>query len=266
MESNSPAQRRGVLKTITAKAAKDVGRAYSRYYSLLADVFAQELLAVSPRVVLEAGCGKGQLTFPLLSMLPKHTRLIAVDSSRGPYRGWLEELAARVRGSSLARRVQVVRSDAGRLTGVKDESVDAIVSNELLCDLPRKQQLEKVLGEFQRVLRPGGRMVHGEWVSWAENGTQSFVMRHWPTWTPDQLFSLMKREGFYDFHVSYFDTTISFGYEPGLEELRSWGAPDSLLKRYDKLVRLHGLQLPFEHIITCRKAARRVGHKRVRND
>ncbi len=238
---------------IRANTLGGVSRAYRRYYSLLADTFVELLGSANPRVVLEAGCGRGQLTFPLLEKLPKNSKMIAVDSSEGPYAGWLEQLETKVSRGTLARRVRIVRTEVGRMDGLDDHSVDAIVSNELICDLTETRDLKRALSEFFRILRPGGLMVHGEWSSWPENGSQSFMIEHWPSWTPDQLFSLFRREGFHDCHVSYFDTSIQFGYRPAREELRNWGASENLLRRYDTLLKRHGVRLPFEHLVRCRK-------------
>ena len=63
----------------------------------------------------------------------------------------------------------------------------------------------------------------------------------------------MRKSGFHDFQVSYFGTTIRFGYENAVEELRSWGANETFLKRYDKLLKRDGIELPFEHIVQCEK-------------
>ena len=205
------------------------------------------------KVVLEAGCGKGQLTIPLLRRLPTTTQVIAIDSAKGPYAGWLKELSQELRTARLEKRVRVIKSDARNLKDVKDSSVDIIVSNELLCDLPYDSHLGKTLSEFHRILRPGGLMIHGEWSSSPAADPQAFLVKHWPAWTPDQLFSIMQKEGFRDFKVTYFGTTIKFGYENALEELRSWGATETLLKRYDKILRLEGIELPYEHIVQCEK-------------
>jgi len=123
----------------------------------------------------------------------------------------------------------------------------------LLCDLPYDSELEEALGEFYRILRPGGFMIHGEWSSSPAVEPQAFLVEHWPSWTPDQLFAIMRNSGFHDFQVSYFGTTIHFGYENAIEELRGWGAKETFLKRYDKLLKRDGIELPFEHIVQCQK-------------
>jgi ubiquinone/menaquinone biosynthesis C-methylase UbiE len=204
-------------------------------------------------VILEAGCGKGQLTIPLLRRLPANAKVIAIDSSKGPYTGWLNGLGHELRNAGLERRVQPIRSDVRRIKSVKNSTVDIVVSNELLCDLPSDSQLERALKEFYRILRPGGFMIHGEWSSSPAAEPQAFLVKHWPSWTPDQLFAIMRKNGFHKFRVTYFGTTIHFGYKNAIEELRTWGAKESFLRRNDKILKREGIELPYEHIVQCEK-------------
>lgn len=238
---------------INARRRKDLAAARGEYYDKLAGHFLREIGPNKIRTILEAGCGRGQLTIPLLEKLPASTKMIAVDSSKGPYVGWLKELIASLHSRGLEHRVRAVNSDVRHLDGVNDEAVDVVVSNELICDLYRRPQLRKALRQFYRILRPGGIMVHGEWSSFPTSRPQGFLIRHWPTWNPDQLFAFMKEEGFHHFQVTYFDTTLRLGYENAVEELRAWGATQRLLKRETKLLRQQGIDLPFEHVIRCEK-------------
>jgi ubiquinone/menaquinone biosynthesis C-methylase UbiE len=238
---------------IEARRPEDLERAWSQYYTRLAAHFVARINRKSLRVVLEAGCGKGQLTLPLIGMLPKRVQMIAIDSSRGPYAGWLTELKERLGNQGLDERVRVVKTDVRGIRGVRDKSVDLVVSNELLCDLPYDRELEEALREFRRILKPHGLMIHGEWSSFSTLEPQAFLVKHWPSWSPDQLFSIMKRQEFHGFEVSYFDTTIHFGYENAVEELRVWGADNRFLKRHERVLRREGLDLPFEHVIQCQR-------------
>ena len=238
---------------LTASHSEDLELAWTKYYDRLATHFMEQIGRRRSRVILEAGCGKGQLTIPLLTRLPRNVEMIAIDSSTGPYSGWLKELAKKLRTNGFEKRVRLIRSDATRIRGIEDESVDIVVSNELLCDLSYDSELEKAVREFHRILRPGGFMIHGEWSSSPPLEPQAFLVEHWPSWTPDQLFAIMRKNGFQDFQVSYFGTTIHFGYENAVEELRGWGANETFLKRYDKILKRAGIELPFEHIIQCQK-------------
>lgn len=250
----SPSSTRGLGLNIVAESEESIEPAYAKYYSALAEHFVLEIRSLGRvRRVLEVGAGKGQLTVPLLKKLPRNVRLIAADSSKGPYVGWLDELSRILASKGLDEKVQVLRDDARRLAGVGNESVELIVSNELLCDLTREVELRSAFTEFNRVLKPGGMMVHGEWSSFPENRSQSFLVKHRPSWGPDQLFSLTRKSGFHDFRVTYFDTTISFGYRAAVKELRVWGAEESLIRKCDELIRRYGMRLPYEHVISCRK-------------
>lgn len=238
---------------IDADRPRDLAAARSKYYDRLAEHFVLQIGSSRVRTILEAGCGRGQLTIPLLGKLPTSARMIAVDSSKGPYAGWLNELETKLHRRGLAPRVRVLNSDVRQLKDVDTESVDGVVSNELLCDLPRKAQLQKALREFYRVLRPGGIMVHGEWSSCPTAEPEGLLIKHWPSWTPDQLFVLMREAGFRSFRVTYFDTTIHLGYENAVEELRTWGWTERLLKEQVRLLKKQGIEIPFEHLISCKK-------------
>jgi ubiquinone/menaquinone biosynthesis C-methylase UbiE len=257
-----PRNLRGPLKTggpefserkIMARNPSDLSKAWTRYYDLLAAHFVERIGRRRFRMILEAGCGKGQLTIPLLRRLPREVKMIAIDSSEGPYAGWLKELSQEIRTAGLEKRVRPFKSDARRIRGIEDESVDIIVSNELLCDLPYDSHIEKALIEFYRILRPGGFMIHGEWSSSPAAEPQAFLVRHWPSWTPDQLFSIMRKNGFHNFQVTYFETTIHFGYENALAELQTWGATEKFLRRNDEMLKREGIELPYEHIVQCEK-------------
>ena len=239
---------------IEARNPQDLERAWSLYYTRLAEHFAFKIDKRKLSVVLEAGCGKGQLTIPLARMMPEKVKMIAVDSSRGPYKGWLGELEERLEDEGLGERVRVIKADVRRrIKGVLEGSVDLVVSNELLCDLPYDRELENALREFRRILRPNGLMIHGEWSSFPAVEPQSFLVKHWPSWSPDQLFPIMRKWGFHGFEASYFDTTIHFGYENAVGELRAWGADGRFLKHHEGILKHEGLDLPFEHVIRSQK-------------
>ena len=238
---------------IIVRNPSDIHRAYTKYYSSLADHFRQELGSRKIRVILEAGCGKGQLTIPLLKKLPRAVRMIVVDSSRRPYSGWLDELPQSLRESGFEDRVRILEADVSDVKGLKPNSVDAIVSNELLCDLIPKARLKGALDEFWRVLRAGGLMVHGEWSSYTEGEPRSLLVKHRPSWTPDQIHLMMFRRGFTNFHVSYFESTIRFMFGAAMAELRSWGASNKYLRQHEGLLKRDGFVLPFEHVLSCEK-------------
>lgn len=102
-----------------------------------------DLMALTPRVVLDAGAGTGHASRALKRRYPK-ARVIALDSSQ-------RMLQAARRQQSWLRPFDRVCADAERLP-VADGSVDLILSNLMLqwCNP------DQVFAEFRRVLAPHG--------------------------------------------------------------------------------------------------------------
>lgn len=102
-----------------------------------------ELTRLQPGVVLDAGAGTAHASRRLKARYPK-ARVLALDSALGML------LEAR-RQQRWWRRFERVCADAAQLP-LADASVDLIFSNLML---PWNHP-DAVLGEFRRVLRPGG--------------------------------------------------------------------------------------------------------------
>jgi malonyl-CoA O-methyltransferase len=102
-----------------------------------------DLMALTPRVVVDAGAGTGHASRALIRRYPK-AFVIALDSSP-------RMLHAAGRQQSWLRRFARVCADAERLP-LADGSVDLILSNLMLpwCDPTQ------VFAEFRRVLAPHG--------------------------------------------------------------------------------------------------------------
>jgi ubiquinone/menaquinone biosynthesis C-methylase UbiE len=102
--------------------------------------------------ILDAGCGTGLLTLSLLRVLRGPAEITAVDLSGRSLQ--TARRAVRRLGEDPRRRVTFVRADALSLP-FADESFDLLVTSGVLEYLPLRQGL----GEFARVLAPGGHMV-----------------------------------------------------------------------------------------------------------
>ncbi|HXA35208.1 MAG TPA: malonyl-ACP O-methyltransferase BioC [Steroidobacteraceae bacterium] len=102
-----------------------------------------DLMALRPRVAVDAGAGTGHASRELKRRYPK-SLVIALDTSQ-------RMLQAAGRRQSWLRRFARVRADAERLP-LADGTVDLILSNLMLhwCDP------ERVFAEFRRVLAPQG--------------------------------------------------------------------------------------------------------------
>lgn len=71
---------------IVVKDRDGLPAARRKYYASLSEFFLNQI-GSGPTTILEAGSGRGQLTFPLIACFRRKVRLITVDSSKGPTRG-----------------------------------------------------------------------------------------------------------------------------------------------------------------------------------
>lgn len=102
------------------------------------------LVKVEPQVVLDLGCGTGQAAYELKR---RYKRALVVASDVAP--GMLKEARRHIR---LFSRFERVCADAAALP-FAESSLDLVFSNLMLqwCN-----DLDEVLGEIRRVLKPGG--------------------------------------------------------------------------------------------------------------
>lgn len=236
-------------------------------YERLAHFLVEDLDLEEVSVILDAGCGSGKLTIPFVKKIMQMKRtfkLIAVDLSVGPYKGDLSILWENTQRYQLGSLVSTFRGDVRDL-GLRNESVDLVVSNELFCDLDRKG-LEKALREFHRILKPDGQMAHGELVPVSENEAQKLLieadahsletMQPRPDWfSPfsDEIAVLMHKIGFKNIRVQYFETNVKIDSSKAIEKLKDWKISPSFIERRSPDIEKHGLEFPMEHIIFCEK-------------
>jgi len=237
-------------------------------YERLAIFLVQNLDFKSISVILEAGCGSGQLTIPFVKTVKKikeYFKVIAFDISAGPYEGDLEILKKRASKERLENFVTTVKGDVRNMDVIDDESVDLVISNELFCDLDRRG-LERTLIEFYRILRPNGQMAHGELNPVPENEAQKLVMdanvysldtlQPKPDWfSPfsDEVAVFMKKTGFKNIRVKYFETNIKMDFNTAISQLKKWKTDPAFVERHLNDLKRYGLEYPIEHVIFCKK-------------
>lgn len=241
--------------------------AFTLMYKRLADFFVENVDFRRVSNIIEVGCGKGQLTMPLVervSRLKKHFKLVAFDMSVGPYRDHLNVLENKIMRQRLGRFVAVVRGDVTDMRNVGNENVDLIVSNELLCDLNRAS-LERAFREFYRILKPNGQMVHGTLSPFPENEAQMLLIEadahaletlqpkpEWFSPTSDETASLMHKIGFRNMITRYFETNVEMSFETAVGYLEEWTNQDFVKSHFNELHK-YGLEFPVEHVIFCEK-------------
>jgi SAM-dependent methyltransferase len=111
----------------------------------------RKLLAPAEGRVLEIGAGTG---FNLPHYPASVTELVVTDRLDGMLR------RAQKRAAATGREIEVARA-AGESLPYEDGSFDTVVASFVLCSVDEQ---DAVLGEFRRVLKPGGRYLFLEHV------------------------------------------------------------------------------------------------------
>jgi SAM-dependent methyltransferase len=112
--------------------------------------FARLLMLTPECRVLEVGCGSGGSALFLARTIG--CSLTGIDINDRGIRN-AKRLASE---NGLGERAKFQKADASRRLPFGDDSFDALISNDVMCHIPHRG---KVLSEWFRVLRPGGRML-----------------------------------------------------------------------------------------------------------
>jgi ubiquinone/menaquinone biosynthesis C-methylase UbiE len=109
---------------------------------------------VSPKTVVDIGCGTGALSIPIAQRLPK-ARVIGVDGDAE-----VLDIARRKPG---AGSVEWTEGLAGALP-IKDSDADVVLTSLVLHHLPLATKRE-LLTDAHRILRLGGRLIVADWAA-----------------------------------------------------------------------------------------------------
>ncbi|PCI07820.1 bifunctional demethylmenaquinone methyltransferase/2-methoxy-6-polyprenyl-1,4-benzoquinol methylase UbiE [bacterium] len=182
-ESDTPAWNEGELDSLHSNADKHdkvqamfnaIAQSYdlnNRVHSLWRDQAWRKRAVVSANVqpgeaVLDCACGTGDLT-QAFAKGTQAERIVGSDFTAG-----MLEIAEHKRSKlhqSLADRIEYLQADAQALP-FEDESFDVV---SIAFGIRNVQTPEKAIGEFYRVLRPGGRLIILEF------GQPSFAPMRW---------------------------------------------------------------------------------------
>lgn len=177
--------------------------------------------------ILDFGCGNGRL-FSLFRQ--KNISYIGVDQSGG----LIDRAREKFAGDEHAGKAEFVRLE-GRGLPFLDASFDCAFAIASLHHIPSVLERERVLAEFRRVLKPGGRAVITAWnlwqkkyrglivkytvkkliggspldffdifVPWKTGERETVAERYYHCFTMRELKKLMEREGFRIEEAGYF--------------------------------------------------------------
>ena len=117
----------------------------------------RDLRLVGDETVLDLGCGRGAVLLAAAKRLPQG-RAIGVDLWQADQTDNSEQATlANAVAEGVADRIEVRTADMTALP-LADESVDVIVSNLAIHNIPTHDGRRQALDEAVRVLRPGGRL------------------------------------------------------------------------------------------------------------
>lgn len=103
--------------------------------------------------VLEVACGTGKATVPLARLVGSTGRVDALDVTEA----MVEATRQKLQACGLSERVTLQVGDARQLP-YPEHTFDALY-NSYMFDLLPVDQFVPILAEFQRVLKPGGRLI-----------------------------------------------------------------------------------------------------------
>lgn len=117
----------------------------------------RDLRLAGDETLLDLGCGRGAVLLAAARRLPRG-RAIGVDVWQADQTDNSERATlANAMAEGVADRVELRTADMTALP-LADESVDVIVSNLAIHNIPGRAGRRRALDEAARVLRPGGRL------------------------------------------------------------------------------------------------------------
>jgi arsenite methyltransferase len=102
-------------------------------------------------VVLDVGAGDGLIAFGAMPLVEESGRVVFCDVSQD----LLDHCRTAAKELGVAERAEFVRAAAEDLSPIPDKSVDVVTTRSVLIFVQHK---DAAFREFQRVLRPGGRV------------------------------------------------------------------------------------------------------------
>lgn len=155
--------RRRRAASAAVSAAGIVGAAVLYMYATRAGKFVvwdrvlRDLRLAGDETVLDLGCGRGAVLLAAAKRLPRG-RAIGVDLWQADQTDNSEQATlANAEAEGVADRIELHTADMTALP-LPDESVDVIVSNLAIHNIPGRDGRRRALDEAVRVLRPGGRL------------------------------------------------------------------------------------------------------------
>jgi len=247
----------------TVSGLEELDFPWKQQYRMLAKEFAR--LLPKSGMIVEVGCGEGQLTIPLARLV--RSRFVTVDSFAWPYATGYRSLLDKLSKQKLKRQITLVKRDYRNfLLAQKEDLFGAVISSEFLPEIDSKQT-PAFLSECHRILKPDGITVHSFLSSVPKNKRQSLLIEADtnPKWTktpPEEWFSptrnLVTRElryaGFKAIKTFRLESNLVAKGEAARQLLRDWDVKEAFWKSHKPFLISEGLEIPDWIICTGRKS------------
>ena len=234
---------------------QDLEPAWDQQYHRLAEEFSR-ILGERVGILVEIGCGKGQLTILLAERL-SHYQIIGVDQFTGPYSTSRTELLSELAGRERKIGIKVIVSDYKTwLASQADSKYDAVISSEFLPEIDSKN-MRIFFDECYRVLRPDGMTIHSFLSDRPRNVRQRRMIEadSDPRWTntppiewfspPDRLvFDCLKKAGFQRLRKLRLSSGLVFRSEAARLLLADWDVRQSYWRAHREELENSGLEIP----------------------
>jgi cyclopropane fatty-acyl-phospholipid synthase-like methyltransferase len=218
-------------------------------------------------LIVEIGCGKGQLTIPLVEMAPR-LQVIGVDRFMGPYSKSHTELLSALAGRGKKVGIRVVVSDYNAwLETQPDSKYDAVISSEFLPELDSKSMTD-FFADCNRVIKPDGRTIHSFLSPEPRNQRQRRLIEadseprwtktppeEWFSPTPRQVLEALKGAGFKECRMVKLRSGLVIRSLAARRMLRDWDIRQSYWKLHRTALESEGLEIPDWLIVGARKVS-----------
>ena len=243
---------------------EDLEFAWDQQYARLAERFSR-MLPKQRGVLVEIGCGKGQLTIPLAEKLPR-CQIIGVDRFRGTYSQAQTELLSNLASLGKNLAIKVIVSDyQAWLSNQQNSKYDEIISSEFLPELDSKS-MRGFFVESYRVLKAGGTTIHSFLSPKPRNGRQRRLIEadSDPRWTktpPTEWFSPPPRLVLEYLRLAGFKRPMRARLRSGLvirstaarELLKDWDIRQFYWQAHRGVLEKEGLEIPDWLVISACK-------------
>ena len=243
---------------------RELGAAWNGQYARLAELFSR-MLPKKRGVLVEIGCGKGQLTIPLAERLPR-SQIIGVDRFRGSYSQAQTELLSDLASLGKNLAIKVIVSDyRAWLCNQQNSKYDAIISSEFLPEIDSKS-MRGFFVESYRVLKAGGTTIHSFLSPEPRNARQRRLIEadSDPRWTktppaewfsppPRQVLEYLKLAGFKKLRMVRLRSGLVICSAAARELLKNWDIRQSYWETHRGVLEKEGLEIPNWLIICASK-------------